>query len=50
MADYQEIIKNFNNCEVRDKKIIVKSDLASFVDLVKNCYGYDILKAVGYAL
>ena len=46
MADYQEIINNFNNCEVRDKKIIVKSDLVSFVDLVKNHYGFDILKEI----
>lgn len=46
MANYQEIINNFKNCEIQGEKILIKTDLVKFVDLVKNHYGFDILKEI----
>lgn len=46
MTNYQKIIENFNNCEICDNKIIIKAELLNFVELVKNHYGFDILKEI----
>lgn len=46
MTDYQKIIENFNNCEICGKKIIIKTDLLDFVELVKNHYGFTVLKEI----
>lgn len=46
MTDYKKLIENFNNCEIRDSKIIIKADLLNFVELIKNHYGFDILKEI----
>lgn len=42
----ENIIKAFNECEIRDGKIIIHNDLFSFVELVKNKYSFDILKEI----
>ena len=46
MTDYKKLIENFNNCEIRDSKIIIKAELLNFVELIKNHYGFDILKEI----
>ena len=46
MTDYQKIIEKFNNCEICVKKIIIKTDLLDFVELVKNHYGFTVLKEI----
>lgn len=46
MTDYKKLIENFNNCEIRDNKIVIKSDLLNFVELIKNHYGFNILKEI----
>lgn len=46
MTDYKKLIENFNNCEIRDNKIVIKADLLNFVELIKNHYGFNILKEI----
>ena len=46
MSDYKKLLENFNNCEMSDNKIIIKADLLNFVELIKNHYGFDILKEI----
>lgn len=44
--NWSEFKTIFNNCELKDEKIIIKSDLAKTIDMVKNNYGFDILKEI----
>lgn len=46
MSDYKKLLENFNNCEMSDNKIIIKAELLNFVELIKNHYGFDILKEI----
>ena len=41
------IIENiFNDCKIIGEKIVVKSNLVNILDLVKNTYGFNILKDI----
>ena len=42
----EEIKKVFDNCEIVNEKICVKSDIFRLLDFIKNNYGFDILKEI----
>ena len=44
--DNLDFLDKFNNCEISNDKIIIKSDSSAVFALVKDKYGFDILKEI----
>lgn len=42
----ENIEEIFGNCELVDDKVVINSDLYKTIELIKNRYGFDILKEI----
>ena len=46
MQNLNELINIFKDCELQNEKIVIKSDLYNTISLIKNNYGFNILKDI----
>lgn len=46
MQNLNELINIFKDCELQNEKIVIKSDLYNTISLIKNNYGFNILRDI----
>ena len=44
--NFDDINKIFKDCEIKDDKILIKQNLASTLEFIKNNYSFDLLKEI----